>query len=405
MDALTAGIAIIAVQLCMALAIAGIYLVDRTRADGAQYWAIAELLLAAGIAVIVFAGIDAEKWQLILANNAIVWGAILQLWGIRTFHGEPVGRAGWIVSGLFFVIHLWMVMTDIPVPERIVLFSLTMLVLISLSFATVWRGMATTRGLGFWLVLGSLSLLIVNNLSRLLVLSFGAGEMGTATPAVPAVFVLYLIPLAGIVLYSVGLILLYFERSINEQRHLATHDELTGLLNRRALVAAGEREIGIALRYEHPLSVALVDIDFFKRINDRLGHQAGDAVLVDIARLLSQICRRGDLIGRYGGEEFCIVFPGVDANECSALGERLLDSIRRYRFMEQFPVTVSAGFATLGRGEVADSWQSLLGRADIELYKAKSQGRDGFFISPGQHAKSISGLKELAAVTVAHEAI
>lgn len=93
------------------------------------------------------------------------------------------------------------------------------------------------------------------------------------------VAILYLVPLAGTLLYATSLLLLYFERIVGENRHLATHDELTGLLNRRAIVSAGEREIAVALRNRQSLAIAFVESDFFKRINDTLGHNTGDAVL------------------------------------------------------------------------------------------------------------------------------
>jgi diguanylate cyclase (GGDEF)-like protein len=187
---------------------------------------------------------------------------------------------------------------------------------------------------------------------------------------------MYLVPLAGTLLYATGLLLLYFERMVQEKHHLATHDELTGLLNRRAIVAGGEREIAVAARNRQSLAVAFIDIDFFKQVNDRLGHKAGDAVLADMAHLLMTNCRNIDLVGRYGGEEFCIVFPGVDSAEASLLGDRLMTAVRRYRFRDQFPVTVSIGLAILRADDADRSWNNLLPRADAELYKAKSQGRD-----------------------------
>jgi diguanylate cyclase (GGDEF)-like protein len=381
MDFLTAGIAVIAVQLCMALATGGIYLVDPNRASGAQYWAGAQIMIAAGIAGILLDAGVGRPWALIMANNAIVWGAIFQYWGLRAFNDRPLGKLAVLIGGLFFVVHATLLLTGTPLLPRLLLFSGTMLTVLSLSFCTAWRATTRLRTLGAWLVLSSLAMLILNNLLRIIAGLLHAIEMQPISQSISAIFVLYLIPLAGVVLYSVGLLLLYFERSIREQQYLATHDGLTGLLNRRALVQAGEREIHLARRYGNPMSVAVVDIDFFKRINDRLGHQAGDAVLVDISGMLSSICRRGDLLGRYGGEEFCIIFPSVDAAECKVLGERLMDAVRQYSYLGQYPVTVSAGFATLEADDLPDTWEQLIRRADIELYKAKGNGRDAYFIA------------------------
>ncbi|MGZ3252826.1 MAG: GGDEF domain-containing protein, partial [Burkholderiaceae bacterium] len=192
---------------------------------------------------------------------------------------------------------------------------------------------------------------------------------------------LYLVPLGGSLLYGTGLLLLYFERIVEEKHHLATHDELTGMLNRRAIVSGGEREVAMALRNHQPLTIAFVDVDFFKRINDNLGHEAGDIFLVEIAQLLKKTCRNIDLVGRYGGEEFCIIFPGVGHENATIVGERLLNAVRQYRFQNQYQMTVSVGLASLPENPKDRSWANLINRADAALYKAKDFGRDQFCIA------------------------
>jgi diguanylate cyclase (GGDEF)-like protein len=99
-------------------------------------------------------------------------------------------------------------------------------------------------------------------------------------------------------------------------------------------------------------------------------------VLADIARLLKDTCRTVDLLGRYGGEEFCIIFPGAGHDGATTLGERLLAAIRQYRFHGQYPITVSVGFASLPDASGDRSWASLLHRADTALYQAKGLGRN-----------------------------
>jgi diguanylate cyclase (GGDEF)-like protein len=161
---------------------------------------------------------------------------------------------------------------------------------------------------------------------------------------------------------------------------MATQDELTGLYNRRAIVAAGKREIDVAQRLRRPLAVAYIDIDHFKRINDQLGHDAGDNVITEIGHLLKDSCRNIDIVGRYGGEEFCIIFPGTDQEGVIMLAERMLVAVRQYRFRGELPVTLSMGFTVLPPDAEERSWTVLMQNADKLLYKAKSAGRDRYFI-------------------------
>jgi diguanylate cyclase (GGDEF)-like protein len=163
---------------------------------------------------------------------------------------------------------------------------------------------------------------------------------------------------------------------VADKHHLATHDELTGTLNRRAIVAGGEREVAVAARLRRPLAVAYVDIDRFKQINDSYGHDAGDHVLRDVAELLKKTCRGIDLVGRYGGDEFCIVFPGTDSESIAYLGERLVKAVQQHRFRHGHPVTVSIGMAAISQVSNAATWDSLIQLADNALYAAKAGGRD-----------------------------
>lgn len=165
---------------------------------------------------------------------------------------------------------------------------------------------------------------------------------------------------------------------LTEQLQLmATTDALTGLPNRRSLMAGMELEVARATRSGRPLSIALLDIDRFKSINDRHGHPAGDAVLQAVADELRQVTRAGDLLGRFGGEEFAIVMPETDLRQARWVCERLRKAIAKRNM--HFPdgtigrVTVSSGVALLVGEESCDH---LISRADGALYQAKADGRD-----------------------------
>jgi diguanylate cyclase (GGDEF)-like protein len=160
-------------------------------------------------------------------------------------------------------------------------------------------------------------------------------------------------------------------------RVLATHDGLTGLWNRAAILDILERERDRARREGRPLSVVLADLDHFKRINDTHGHLAGDQVLRQAAQRMQGMLRPYDMVGRYGGEEFLVVLPGCDGRSAVGLAERLRRAIADEPIQVdkgRIAVTLSLGISSFtGEGPTA---ADLLRIADEALYRAKAAGRD-----------------------------
>ena len=157
---------------------------------------------------------------------------------------------------------------------------------------------------------------------------------------------------------------------------LANIDSLTGALSRRNFFYLADQEMARSTRYDLPLMVLMVDLDHFKRINDRHGHAAGDAVLQGFVQTVRGVLRESDLIGRLGGEEFAVLLPNTTPEGGQALAQRIIDSVRTCTVEvagEPIPYTVSIGAGYLS-GET--SFASLLGQADTALYRAKDGGRD-----------------------------
>jgi diguanylate cyclase (GGDEF)-like protein len=165
-------------------------------------------------------------------------------------------------------------------------------------------------------------------------------------------------------------------RALARIGELATRDELTGLPNRRAILALLATETARQARLPVPLTLALIDLDHFKRINDTHGHAAGDAALRGFARCIEAELRGGDVMARWGGEEFLLMLPGTDAAQAVLAVERLRRHLRAAAFDEIAPgltLTFSAGVsACLGQGDI----EPAIERADRAMYRAKAAGRD-----------------------------
>ncbi len=164
---------------------------------------------------------------------------------------------------------------------------------------------------------------------------------------------------------------------------LSLHDALTGLNNRRSFKKRMDTEIGRARRHQRDMSALMMDIDHFKKINDKYGHGFGDRVLQELSRVLSRNVRQSDLLARYGGEEFIAVLFETEREGAITFAERIRQAVEDHAFEnDQFQVTltISIGVAVLtGKNLVKNpelSWENLINQADEALYGAKAAGRN-----------------------------
>jgi diguanylate cyclase (GGDEF)-like protein len=154
---------------------------------------------------------------------------------------------------------------------------------------------------------------------------------------------------------------------------LSTTDQLTGLVNRRRLDEDLSVQKGLNERYGDLFSIIIVDIDYFKSVNDEHGHLVGDAVLQTIARLLSEGVRKTDVVGRWGGEEFLIICPKTDLAQAMHVAENLRQKIEHHTFAQVGQKTASFGVSSI---QIEESLESIIHRADLALYAAKESGRN-----------------------------
>ncbi|MFM9912495.1 MAG: GGDEF domain-containing protein [Methylophilaceae bacterium] len=178
---------------------------------------------------------------------------------------------------------------------------------------------------------------------------------------------------------------LSYELYKSEQRlsALSQKDPLTGAYNRRYFDEQAKVECARAHRYGQALTVLMLDLDFFKNVNDTFGHAAGDEVLKTVVKLGTSALRKSDILARYGGEEFVVLLPHAGIIEAKMLAERLRKSVEDsiiWLAGNSIKVTISIGASTLEEQE--SDFTSVLGRADKALYQAKSNGRNRVEIMP-----------------------
>jgi diguanylate cyclase (GGDEF)-like protein len=180
------------------------------------------------------------------------------------------------------------------------------------------------------------------------------------------------------------------ERLFREVERLSLTDPLTKLSNRRHFESEARRLIALALRHSHPLSVVMLDVDHFKKVNDTWGHGTGDIVLRGVANTCIGATRTTDVRGRLGGEEFCLLLPETDASGAAVMAERLRLAIASSVYEAEgtsFHVTVSFGVAELG---AAVALEQLLAAADRALYRAKTTGRNRIVIASAEDYSDVA---------------
>jgi diguanylate cyclase (GGDEF) domain len=168
---------------------------------------------------------------------------------------------------------------------------------------------------------------------------------------------------------------------------MANTDVLTGLPNRRYALNRLEQESAAALRANLPLSVLMLDLDHFKSVNDSLGHDVGDQVLIHAANLMHETVRTSDIVCRLGGEEFLVIAPNTDGTTALLLAERIRNAVENKqpeKLVLRYPITVSIGVA--GSIGAKPDWKELMKRADDALYLVKQGDRNGVQLAKGNRS-------------------
>lgn len=385
LDAMTAGLAMVITQFGLALVMLGLFLAAR-RDAATRFWAISGLLIAFSIVFPLLQPLWPEFEMVMFGSTAVILGSVYLWWGTRAFYGHDRNTFGWLIVTGFVAIFDIALLIQADVVIRAAAFNVPVAVALLLNAYEIQRNRGRHPTFATQMVIwANLATTMVFIARTFMVVAMPEIDLRPGSSAPISVAVLYLLPLGGTLIGSVGLILMHFERTIDEKDYLATHDELTRLYNRRALVDIARREIEQASRRNQPFSVLMVDADHFKQINDKLGHDVGDQVLRGLGAVLTGTCRETDYPARLGGEEFCVLCPSARLGDAQALAERILVAARTIAVPEELgrPVTVSIGIVCVEPDwlHAGGGWERALKSADEALYEAKSSGRNRLMIA------------------------
>lgn len=341
-------------------------------------WRIGTLLQACGCVLLAVQAF-LPAWFVLPLGNGMVMLGIAGCWrAMRQFYGQ--GDSVWLlVPPLLATAGIaWFAGPQPDLLARIVIASLAWAVML---IGAAWTVLAATRGeggLSARVLAGIFALLAAFMLLR--GIYFLAAPQAPGTIMDPRSWMNAITPiLASIlpVIGTTGFLLLCSDRIRRQWETAASTDDLTGLANRRTLAAAGAQRLALARRNSGFLALAVADIDHFKSINDRFGHDTGDLALQHVAARLREVCGSRHLPARQGGEEFVIVLDVADADEAYRVAERLREGVRAQPFRHDaaaLTITVSIGVALLTAHDL--QLDDLLRRADVALYAAKRGGRD-----------------------------
>lgn len=366
------------------------------RRDGLGRWAAALLVNAIGHLLIMLRGLIPDVLSIVVGNLMLSSVFVGMIAAVYQFQGRPVRWALLLAPPLLVLVIVSVYINNYP--ARVSFVGLV------IGLQAVWALLAAlshrhaTVGRGQWLLVAGLLLEAVVLGGRALVAISTHFEATNILQSSALQTLTFLATFSVVLVSSVGFVFMSRDRADENNRVLAALDPLTGVANRRSLISALDRDVSRAVRTREPIALMMVDIDHFKRVNDRYGHPAGDQVLCSVVDVLRGRVRAQDLVGRYGGEEFMVVLPDTTLLGAEQLARELCRAVAESRCRigsteggsdtrpepggTNIAVTVSIGVFG-GRLESGDSWDMLIAAADRALYQAKENGRNRVEVATG----------------------
>ena len=337
--------------------------------QGIGYWASAPLIWLVATVLFSGRGVFPDLLTMVAANTLLLLGTTAFYVGCRRFLGHGAGWRLWgTVAALSALLFTWLTYGHPSYPLRLGSFTALMICI----YAANLRFLLRHGGKRFpvRLVEVVLALHIAVLAVRLSTTLVGRAGSDLMEPSLYQTLYIGAYVLTVLML-SIGAVLMATDRLTTELNHLATHDALTHTLNRRALLERFEEELARSQRTGRGPAIMMLDLDHFKTVNDTLGHQHGDAVLVHFVERTQAVLRRADRLGRYGGEEFMVLLPETDLDAARSVAQRIHAAAASGHRLD---CQLSIGVTTWHGPQ--DTLDAMLARADKALYQAKAQGRN-----------------------------
>ena len=345
--------------------------------DGLKKWAAALFLEALAWIAAASRGFLPDPFAIVLAHGLKAASHAMILAAIYEFKQRRAQNWQYFVPVAAAVVMALVLVDDMR--SRLVWGSLIFILQLLLIARALLSGHETRTGRAWRLLFGGVTLLILVMASRALAGLIGHGEFAQISNNVapqPFQIAAFIASMAATLLGSMGFVLMVKERSDKAVMQLAMTDSLTLIPNRRALMEYAEHML--ARRGGVPLALLMVDVDRFKLINDAHGHLIGDEVLRKVAGRLSGRLRKHDLLGRYGGEEFCVIAPETPVSGAITLAESLRATVNSTPFSTEcgdLPISVSIGIS-FSSPSVVRNLHEVISEADAALFTAKRTGRN-----------------------------
>lgn len=375
---------LISLMLISALMALSLIIVSRqAERDGLSKWAGALALESLVWLLVAARGAIPDFYSILIANVLMAVAQAMKLAAIHEYRKQDFPYVQCLLPvGLTLIVFLILPYEDVR--SRFVFSSSIFCAQMLMMLRALRTDTDSRAGSAWWLLYGATMLMVPLLALRAIAALSGTFEFATpysATAPNPVQLAVFVGLIALDLLGSMGFILMIKERGDREIRALAMTDSLTRVSNRRAFMDQAEKQAAAAQRLRYPLALLMIDIDHFKRINDGYGHPTGDKVLIKVAETIASQLRKQDTLGRYGGEEFCVLLPATNEAGAIALAEKLrlaVEAMPLQLGQNSISITISLGVAAWNAtGEDCQlDCNTLLQDADRALYQAKEKGRN-----------------------------